>query len=238
MKLLVISDYRYDESVRLQAEALVQYAFALDSEGQIDEVVMAGNMVPDVRPTPDFPLAIHLAILDDLFDPAKGLFSRLVTAGVPVRMLPGVTEAAIPDDVLKPLLGPIDYIESAYMLAPVPASIEPYFIITSASEAGPGDFYAPNGLSKFIARAVGTKGLPLSQAEQAYRLRQPAQERREAQLQARSPELLLGVIHSGAEPYFGRYGQIWAGCPGGPGFCIRLDTERPDASELLPLEQV
>lgn len=229
MKLLLLSDYRYSEAVRFQTEVACAYAFDLAAEGMLDEVVLLGNIVPEFSP--------HDTVAPVLFHEETGLFSRVVRAGIPVRMLPGSMEMTWPGDSLVSSLGLVDWQPEAYRLAPVPSGAQPFFVLTSASESGAGQFEAKNRIAKFAAQLCGVHGAPLSQAEIAHLLRAPAQERRAAQLEARAPECLLGVIHAGTEPYFGRFGHIWAGCPGGPDWCIRLDTDRPDASELLPLER-
>lgn len=46
---------------------------------------------------------------------------------------------------------------------------------------------------------------------------------------------LLGVIHGGTVTYWGRFGELWAGSPGGSGYALLLDTDNPALSQLVRL---
>lgn len=233
MHVLILSDYRYSETVWPEAEAAMKYAQELVADGLLDEVILAGNMLPDhsmIRAASQ-----GRALLSRLFDKDGGIFSRPASRQVTVSLLPGATENTWPSFGTE--LGPVVYYPKPYTLKPEPTEAEPSFVVTSAEEDRSGELVARNWLARFAARVCGVR-IPVSQAEVAARLRQPVQERRAATLEARGPELLLGVIHGGTEPYFGRFGEVWAGCPGGPGWCIWLDTEQPDASQLVPVRRV
>ena len=163
---------------------------------------------------------------------------RLLAGRVQTRLMTD-DPAILGSMPLQRLLAPIQVVKNGMLLPEQagPGDYRPRWVVLGTDEkaARPGlrSWCRRPGLSWLAGKLVSA--LAEEPVPNWQLLRRGVHEEQRRTDECGSRQKTTGIVHAGAEPYWGQFGRIFAGCPGGPGFLLVLDTERPLACGLVPI---
>jgi len=202
-------------------------------EGHLDAIVLLGNMVDGTDIPPDALTRTHE--WEKVWKPLKALAERFETV-----YLPGVTDAFMYDraDEFAELLAPIRINTAGSTL--VPPDVGRAFSVTHGWQTTfwPAPRERAVRMPTWNPRTWSWQPAletPAAAALAADEIRANIREQHDRLLKQSPAFNLVGVVHGGPEPYWGRFGDIWAGCPGGSDYLLVVDAEDPLASGLVHL---
>lgn len=195
----------------------------------------------------DFPPDSFLAIHECQAVFGRGGWMRKLAREIPVTYIPGGSDAFLYSNAaLRRELEPIRVITEQLLLVPERPerkSKVPQFALTHGWDADAWNQPSSKPILRPLPRPVralcqsavdrltrGTAVPPaLAGAIAAHRIREAC-----ATDASRDPGM-LGVVSGGTEPYWGKFGDIWAGSPGGVEWALCLNTDDPALSYLMTL---
>jgi hypothetical protein len=202
-------------------------------------LALLGSMVDPGEYPPDSFMALHECA--DVFGRRGWL--RKLARDVPVLYLPGGSDAFLYNSAeLRSALEPIKVITDQLILVPED-SLDRQFSLhhgwsaeawnEPASKPLPRLTRGPlRGLCQFAVSHL-TRGAEaptaLTAAIASHRIREACAD------DAKTDKGMLGVVHGGTEPYWGKFNDIYAGCPGDIGHTVYLNPHSPDQSYLVDL---